>query len=85
MIPLLLVTIIAWLLKIYSYALIVYVLMSWFPGAYNSWFGRELGKLIQPYLSWFSFIKPIGGMIDLRPVAAFIVLDIAQYLLVWLV
>ncbi|CAK1236083.1 Cytochrome b6 maturation protein CCB3/Ycf19 and related maturases [Fructobacillus cardui] len=82
MFGLLLVTIIAWLLKIYSYALIVYVLMSWFPGAYNTWFGRELGKIVTPYLSWFSFIKPIG-ILDLRPLIAFIVLELAQYALAW--
>ncbi|GAP00096.1 YggT family protein [Fructobacillus ficulneus] len=84
MIPLLLIVIVAWLLKIYSYALIVYVLMSWFPGSYNTWFGRELGKIIRPYLSLFSFIKPIG-VLDLSPLVAVLVLEFAQYALAWLV
>ncbi|MDF7636725.1 YggT family protein [Leuconostocaceae bacterium ESL0958] len=82
---LLLVSILSAILRYYSYALVVYVIMSWFPRTYQTWFGRQLAQLIQPYLNCFSFIKPLGGILDLRALVAFLVLDFAQYLLLTLV
>lgn len=38
------VSIISFALSIYSFALIAYILMSWFPGARESQFGEMLGK-----------------------------------------
>ncbi|CAK8054198.1 YggT family protein [Eupransor demetentiae] len=68
-----LITILIYALQLYSLALIVYVLMSWLPGAYQSWLGRELGKICIPYLRLFSFIPPLG-MLDFSPIVAFFVL-----------
>ncbi|MFS0782384.1 YggT family protein [Bacillus sp. 1P06AnD] len=65
------------LVKIYSYALIVYIFMSWFPGARESVIGQFLGRICEPYLEVFRrFIPPIG-MIDFSPIVAFIVLNLA--------
>ncbi|WP_369404073.1 YggT family protein [Secundilactobacillus similis] len=36
-------------------AIIVYALMSWFPGAYQTGFGRFLGRIVEPFQSWFNF------------------------------
>ena len=35
--------------QIYMYALIIYILMSWFPGARESTFGEFLGRICEPY------------------------------------
>ncbi|SNZ09398.1 YggT family protein [Terribacillus aidingensis] len=63
---------------VYSFALIIYILMSWFPGARQSAFGEMLGRICEPYLDVFRrFIPPIG-MFDLSPLVAIIVLRLAQ-------
>lgn len=61
-------------IQIYGYALFVYILLSWFPNARESSFGRFLGSICEPYLEPFRrFIPPIG-MIDFSPVVAILVL-----------
>lgn len=65
-------------LTIYSYALIVYIFMSWFPGARESSFGVFLAKICEPYLEQFrKFIPPLG-MIDLSPIVGIFVLYLAR-------
>lgn len=57
--------------EIYSILIIVYVLMSWFPNARESFIGNFLGKVVEPYLGIFRrFIPSIGGMIDISPIVA---------------
>lgn len=67
------------LLRFYSFAVIVYVLMSWFPGARESRFGEVLGSVVEPYLEVFRKIIPPLGMIDISPIVALIVLQFASY------
>ncbi|MGO2709513.1 MAG: YggT family protein, partial [Leuconostoc mesenteroides] len=38
------------LIQYYEYAIVVYILMSWLPGARESGVGRFLGKIVEPYL-----------------------------------
>ncbi|WP_240941281.1 YggT family protein [Paenibacillus sp. HB172176] len=58
-------------LEIYSYLIIGYVLLSWFPNARESFIGQLLGKIVEPYISIFRrFIPPIGGVLDLSPIIA---------------
>ncbi|MBB6455045.1 YggT family protein [Salirhabdus euzebyi] len=64
-------------LTIYMYAIIVYILMSWFPGARESSFGRILGKIVEPYLEPFRKIIPPLGMIDISPIVAIFTLQFA--------
>lgn len=72
-------TIIRALVEIYSYMIIIYVLMSWVPNIRESFIGEWLGKLVEPYLSAFRrFIPPIGGMLDISPVVALIALNLAE-------
>ena len=74
----LLFNIIATLMQVYSYALIVYILMSWFPNARDTSIGRFLGSICEPYLEVFRrFIPPIG-MMDFSPIVAFLVLNFAR-------
>ena len=71
-------TIVNYLFQFYSIALIIYILMSWIPSAYDSKFGRILPKICDPYLDFFRrFIPPIG-MIDISPIIALIVLNLIQ-------
>lgn len=63
---------------LYSYVLIVYILMSWFPGARESQFGYFLGRLCEPYLEQFRKIIPPIGMIDISPIIAIFVLHFAR-------
>ncbi|KAB8138667.1 YggT family protein [Gracilibacillus oryzae] len=66
-------------LEFYSYAIIIYILMSWFPGARESSIGRMLGSIVEPYLEPFrKIIPPIGGMIDISPIVAIFVLRFAM-------
>ncbi|MDP4096921.1 YggT family protein [Paenibacillus sp. P96] len=74
------------LARIYQYMIIVYVLLSWLPNARESFIGEILGKLVEPYLAPFRrFIPPIFGMIDISPIVALIVLNMASYGLVSLI
>ncbi|MDQ0215049.1 YggT family protein [Oikeobacillus pervagus] len=69
---------IAFLIEIYSWALIIYILMSWFPGARENAFGRFLSSICEPFLEPFRKIIPPLGMIDISPIVAFIVLNLAK-------
>jgi len=61
--------------SIYSYMIIIYVLMSWLPSVRESFVGEFLGKLVEPYLKPFRrLIPPIGGMLDISPIIAYIAL-----------
>jgi YggT family protein len=65
------------LIQYYSWALIIYILMSWFPNARDNKFGQLLGRICEPYLEVFRrFIPPIG-MMDFSPIVAFLVLNFA--------
>ncbi|MFB1081185.1 YggT family protein [Jeotgalibacillus sp. JSM ZJ347] len=65
------------LLIFYSYALIIYILLSWFPNARESSFGQLLAKICEPYLEPFRKIIPPLGMIDISPLVAIIALNFA--------
>lgn len=64
--------------EIYSWALIIYILMSWFPNARESSIGQMLTKICEPFLEPFRrVIPPIGGMLDISPIVAILVLNLA--------
>ncbi|WP_158737633.1 YggT family protein [Alteribacillus sp. YIM 98480] len=66
-------------MTLYSYLIIIYILMSWFPNARESSFGQLLGSLVEPYLEPFRKIIPPLGMIDISPIVAIIALHFARY------
>lgn len=71
-------SLISTLLQFYSFAIIVFILLSWFPGARESGFGQFLAKICEPYLEPFrKFIPPLG-MIDISPIVAILALRFAQ-------
>lgn len=61
----------------YSYALIIYILMSWFPNARETGIGQFLATICEPYLEPFRRIVPTIGMFDFSPIIAFFVLNLA--------
>ena len=75
------------LVDAYSMVIFVYVIMSWFPvnrGILADIYGI-LGKLCDPYLNLFrKLIPPLGGMVDVTPIIALLVLQFAMRLLVGL-
>jgi len=76
-------------IELYSWALIIYILMSWFPNARETGIGQFLAKICEPYLEPFRRIVPPLGMIDISPIVAFFVLKLAaqglNQLAIWLI
>jgi YggT family protein len=74
----LLITTLATFVQIYSYLLIIRVLLTWFPQI--NWYNQPFAALSQisdPYLNLFrSIIPPLGGM-DFSPILAFLALNLA--------
>ncbi len=72
------------LVEAYSMIIFVYVIMSWFPSR-NGIIGdiyTVLGRVCDPYLDLFrKLIPPIGGMVDVTPIIALLVLQFGSYLL----
>lgn len=66
------------LMTVYSFALIIYILMSWFPGARESGFGEVLSKMCEPFLEPFRKVIPPLGMIDISPIVAILLLNFAR-------
>jgi YggT family protein len=66
------------ILEFYSYALIIYILLSWFPNARESGFGKILTRICEPYLEPFRRIIPPLGMIDISPIVAIFLLNFAK-------
>ncbi len=72
---------------LYVGVILVYVLMSWIPnmGGGLLSFYRALGKLCDPLLDLFKrIIPPIGGMLDLSPIFAILVVQLAGRLIAFL-
>lgn len=67
------------LLTIYNWVLFAYIISSWFPSFRESMFGQVLAYVSEPFLAPFRrIIPPIGGMLDISPIVALIVLNFAQ-------
>ena len=74
------ITFIVWalsrLLSLYSLLIVIWCLLTWFPGAMDSSLGRQL---VAPYLNFFERVIPPLGGISFAPVVALIVIYFAQY------
>lgn len=66
------------LVDLYILIIVVWCIMSWFPNARSSRLGEIIDRLVLPYMRWFDFIPPIGGL-SFAPVVAIIVLYLVQY------
>jgi len=74
----LLISIVDTLFRIYSWMLIIYILLSWFPVNRYHPAVRLLRDLTEPYLDIFRRFIPPVGMIDFSPIIAFFVLDLIR-------
>ena len=72
-------------IEIYTLALIIRVLLSWFPNLdWSNPILNTISSITDPYLNIFrGLIPPIGG-IDLSAILAFIIYDFSQIELVYL-
>ncbi|EJZ83580.1 YggT family protein [Slackia piriformis] len=73
------------LADVYTMILFVYVLMSWIPqkSGIVADIDTVLGRVCDPFLNLFrKFIPPIGGMVDISPIFALLVLQFAVRLIV---
>ncbi|SDY75453.1 YggT family protein [Evansella caseinilytica] len=66
------------IMTIYLFLTIIYIFMSWFPNSRETSFGRLIGRLVEPYLTPFRQIIPPLGMIDISPIVAIFVLNLAM-------
>jgi YggT family protein len=75
---LLLINTLATFIQIYSVLIIIRILLTWFPTV--DWYSQPFAALSQitdPYLNIFrSFIPPLGG-IDISPILAILLLNLA--------
>lgn len=72
---------------VYSMLIFVYVMLSWFPTDRGilADINTVLGKICDSYLNLFKkFIPPIGGMVDVSPIVALLVLQFGVRLLIGL-
>lgn len=81
-------TIVLSAVDLYVFVILIYILMSWLP---NNQYGKvgevynALGRICEPYLSLFRrIIPPIGGMLDISPILAIIVLQFAARIIAML-
>ena len=69
----------------YSMVIFVYVMMSWFPTDRGllADINKVLGRICDPYLNLFKkIIPPLGGMVDVTPIIALLVLQFGVRLLI---
>ncbi|WEG73864.1 YggT family protein [Vagococcus intermedius] len=77
-----LVNFIAFLSELYSGALVIYALLSWFPGAYDSAIGRFLASICEPYIRIFDRLNLNIGGIGFSIMIAVIVLNFGTRILI---
>lgn len=76
---------VSFLLLIYTLMILARILGSWFPQAQNNQFMRFLAHYTDPYLNLFRRFIPPLGMIDLSPVVALLALQVAKWMILWLI
>jgi YggT family protein len=75
---------VTWLFNIYIVLMIIRIVGSWFPAIAHHKFMRFVAFYVDPYLNIFRrWIPPIGGVLDLSPLLGFIVLRLAENLILW--
>ena len=66
----------------YSYILILRVLLTWFPNLdWSNPVLSNISAITDPYLNLFRGIIPAIGGLDISPILAFVVLNVAESLL----
>jgi YggT family protein len=76
---------IIWAFAVLQLALIVRVLLSWFPMRPGAWYWRWSYALTEPVLKPLRRIIPLMGMVDITPIVAWFLLGLLQGFVVRLV
>lgn len=75
------------LVRVYSTLLVIYALLSWFPGAYQTRLGQLLVSIVEPTLAPFRRLHLHFGGIDFTIIAVFfflqLLLRVFSYLLLF--
>jgi len=81
-----LIRIISLAFQVYEFLILIRVLLSWLPiTPYGHFAVQLLYRVTDPVLEPLRrLIPPIGGAIDISPVAALILLEIVHRILIWL-
>lgn len=66
-------------LYVYSFILVAYAMLSWFPGAYQTKVGQFIIRLADPYVTVFRRLNLRIGMIDFSVMAAILSLQAIEY------
>ena len=73
------------LFDLYSIALIVYALLSWFPGAYQTKFGEFLKRIVEPYLKLFRRLPLQFAGLDFTVWVAILALNLLNRVVFYLI
>ena len=73
------------LFDLYSIALIVYALLSWFPGAYQTKFGEFLIRIVEPYLKLFRRLPLQFAGLDFTVWVAILALNLLNRIVFYLI
>jgi YggT family protein len=72
--------------SIYILMMFIRIMGSWVPQFSQTKWMLFVGRMTDPYLNIFRrFIPPLGGVVDLSPILAFLVLQFAQKFLLSMV
>jgi YggT family protein len=67
--------------QIFSFAVLVRVVLSWFPGQ-RTWIHEFTGSAVDPALNMIKKIVPPLGFIDLSPIVLFLLIEFVSQLLI---
>lgn len=70
------------LIDLYSIALVVYALLSWFPGAYSNPFGQFLIKICEPFVNIFRRLNLTFAGLDFSIILAMLALQVLTRILI---
>lgn len=68
------------IIQIYSIILVIYALLSWFPGAPQSTLGQMVHRLVEPFLSLFRKLPLQVGGLDFTVLVAILLLNFLERL-----
>lgn len=71
-------TLISYIFRFYEFAIVIYILSSWFPMAKNNFIIKFLQDICEPYLSLFRKILPPIAMIDFSPILGIMALGFIE-------
>ena len=66
---------VARVVNVFEILLIVYALLSWFPGAYDSWIGRILRQIVEPILRPVRRLNLVFAGMDFTIIAVILLMN----------